>query len=361
MVTINGEECHNEWEITFEEIHRNGAMAYAIYNYVNYTGDDSVIEEFALEVLIAIARFWSQRVNWSEAKNAYVMLGVTGPNEYENNVNNNWYTNTVARWTLEYTIDQINRIKETNPSRLDEIFSITSFNDKEEIQLWSEIIEKIYLPYHEVQDVFLQQDGFLDKALIPVKDLPETERPIHTKWSWDRILRSCYIKQADVLQGIYMFEDRFDKATIARNFNFYEPLTVHESSLSASIHCILANSIGNHSLAYEMYLRTARLDLDDYNSDTKDGLHVTSMGGTWMAIVEGFAGLRVQDGKLKLNPSLPESWKSYSFRIIYKDALLKITVTPAGTIIENTSNYKVEVFIGEDKVTSTPGSVVEHK
>lgn len=360
MVTINGEECHNEWEITFEEIHRNGAMAYAIYNYVNYTGDETVIAEFALEVLIAIARFWSQRVNWSEDKNAYVILGVTGPNEYENNVNNNWHTNTLAKWTLEYTINRINRIKETNPSRLGEIFSMTSFNEEVEIQLWKEIIEKIYRPYDEEQQVFLQQDGFLDKALIPAKELPETDRPIHAKWSWDRILRSCYIKQADVLQGIYMFEDQYDKDTIARNFNFYEPLTVHESSLSASIHCILANSIGDHSLAYEMYLRTARLDLDDYNSDTKDGLHVTSMGGTWMAIVEGFAGLRVQDGKLKLNPSLPESWKSYSFRIIYKNALLKITVKSDGSIIENTSSTEAVVFIGNEKVVVRAESVMEY-
>ena len=201
----------------------------------------------------------------------------------------------------------------------------------------------------------------MDKALIPVKELPESERPIHAKWSWDRILRSCYIKQADVLQGIYMFEDQFNKDTIARNFNFYEPLTVHESSLSASIHCILANSIGNHSLAYEMYLRTARLDLDDYNSDTNDGLHITSMGGTWMSIVEGFAGLRVQDGKLKLKPSLPESWLSYSFRIIFRDALLKITVTPTASIIENTSDKMVELVISDAKVVVPPKSVVEHK
>ena len=360
MVTINGEECHNEWEITFEEIHRNGAMAYAIYNYVNYTGDETVIADFALEVLIAIARFWSQRVNWSEDKNAYVMLGVTGPNEYENNVNNNWYTNTIAKWTMEYTLEQINKLKESNQKRLEEIFTKAEFCEESEIPKWSEIISKIYRPYDERQQVFLQQDGFLDKALIPAKDLPESEKPIHANWSWDKILRSCYIKQADVLQGLYMFEDQYDIDTIARNFNFYEPLTVHESSLSASIHCILANSIGNHASAYEMYLRTARLDLDDYNADTKDGLHITSMGGTWMSIVEGFAGLRVLNGKLKLNPALPESWRSYSFRIIYKDALLKVTVAPTGLNIENTSCHEVEIFIGDDNVVVTPESVLEY-
>src|SRR5690606_32114665 len=104
MVTINGEECHNEWEITFEEIHRNGAIAFAIYNYIRYTGDTSYLAESGLEVLIGIARFWAQRVNWSEARQRYVLLNVTGPNEYENNVNNNWYTNTIASWCLEYTL-----------------------------------------------------------------------------------------------------------------------------------------------------------------------------------------------------------------------------------------------------------------
>jgi maltose phosphorylase len=360
MVTINGEECHNEWEITFEEIHRNGAIAYAIYNYVNYTGDATVIADFALEVLIAIARFWSQRVNWSEDKNAYVILGVTGPNEYENNVNNNWYTNTIAKWTLEYTHEQIGHLRHNNPARLEELFAKVSFDEQEELPLWLDIINKIYCPYDEVQNIYLQQDGFLDKKLTPAKDLTDADRPIHANWSWDKILRSCYIKQADVLQGIYLFEDQFDRDTITRNYNFYEPLTVHESSLSASIHSILASAIGNHESAYELYLRTARLDLDDYNDDTKDGLHITSMGGTWMSIVEGFAGLRVKAGQLHLNPSLPEPWQSYSFRIIFRDVRLEITVTTSNTIIESTSAHEVIMIIGDEKLVIAPMSSAEH-
>ena len=360
MVTINGEECHNEWEITFEEIHRNGAIAYAIFNYVRYTGDETVIADFALEVLIAIARFWAQRVSWSEAKNAYVILGVTGPNEYENNVNNNWYTNTIARWTLEYTLAQINRLKQDDPGRWLEIAGKTTFAEGHESQQWTDIIDKIYLPYDPDKDIFLQQDGFLDKELIPVSELPASERPIHANWSWDRILRSCYIKQADVLQGLYMFEDRFDRETISRNFNFYEPLTVHESSLSASIHCIMANSIGNHAKAYEMYLRTARLDLDDYNDDTRDGLHITSMGGTWMAIVEGFAGLRVNNNILQLSPSLPAGWQSFSFRIIFREALLKITIARDETTIENISGQKLQLLVFADEVTVMPESKVNY-
>jgi len=360
MVTINGEECHNEWEITFEEIHRNGAIAYAIYNYVTYTDDHSVIAEFALEVLIGISRFWSQRVSYSEDKSAWVMLGVTGPNEYENNVNNNWYTNTIAKWTLQYTLEQIDNLGNTDPARLHEILGMLKFDKDEESARWRDIVNNIYLPYDKERQVFLQQDGFLDKELIPVKELPQSERPIHKKWSWDRILRSCYIKQADVLQGLYMLEDRYDVDTIARNFNFYEPLTVHESSLSASIHCILGCVIGDHDVAYDMYLRTARLDLDDYNSDTNDGLHITSMGGTWMSIVEGFAGLRIRENMLSLKPSLPKSWNSYSFRIVFRGVVLKISITKSGIIIKNHSEKALSILICGNVVAVAANSTAEY-
>ena len=121
MVTMNGEECHNEWEITFEEIHRNGAIAYAIYNYVNYTGDFSYLGQYGLEVLVEISRFWEERVNYVPAKDQYMMLGVTGPNEYENNVNNNWYTNRIASWTMEYTLDVLEYLKENENARYAEL------------------------------------------------------------------------------------------------------------------------------------------------------------------------------------------------------------------------------------------------
>ena len=225
MVTMDGTECHNEWEITFEEIHRNGAIAYAIFNYVRYTGDDAYLTDYGLEVLIAIARFWAQRVNWSADKQKYVMLGVTGPNEYENNINNNWYTSTLAVWCLKYTLEVAAKVKAANPEKYRALVSKISFDDAVETAKFSDITEKMYLPYDAVKQVFLQQDGYLDKEQILVKDLPDTERPINQKWSWDRILRSCYIKQADVLQGIYFFEEDYDLDTIRRNYDFYEPRT----------------------------------------------------------------------------------------------------------------------------------------
>ena len=238
MVTMNGEECHNEWEITFEEIHRNGAIAYAIYNYIRHTGDRDYLKEGGLEVLLGISRFWSQRVNWSSAKNQYVMLGVTGPNEYENNVNNNWYTNYIAKWTMSYARESIEYVK-ADSAFWSDFVSKTSFQDCE-VEKWSDIIEKIYEPKKEGTKLYMQQDGFLDKEDLTAADLDVSERPINQHWSWDRILRSVFIKQADVLQGMYFFEEDFDEETIRDNFLYYEPRTVHESSLSPCVHVVLA-------------------------------------------------------------------------------------------------------------------------
>jgi maltose phosphorylase len=337
MVTMNGEECHNEWEITFEEIHRNGAIAYAIFDYIRYTGDEKYLTEYGLEVLIGISRFWAQRVNWSTNKNRYVMLGVTGPNEYENNVNNNWYTNVIAAWTLEYTLSAVEFVKKDNGSRYQEIVKKVSLNEGAETEKWKDIVDKMYYPEHPQLGVYLQQDGFLDKELLTVKDLSKAERPLNQKWSWDRILRSCFIKQADVLQGLYFFEDRYTTEVIRKNFDFYEPMTVHESSLSPCVHVILASKLGYKQKAYELYLRTARLDLDDYNNDTEDGLHITSMAGTWMSVVKGFGGMRVKDGKLHFNPFIPDQWKSYSFRLEFRERVIKVKISVDGieTILEH--------------------------
>ncbi|MGV3561406.1 glycoside hydrolase family 65 protein [Larkinella arboricola] len=356
MVTMNGEECHNEWEITFEEIHRNGAIAYAIYDYIRYTGDENYLVEYGLEVLIAISRFWSQRVNWSEAKQQYVMLGVTGPNEYENNVNNNWYTNYLATWTLRYTVEAVGRVKELNHDKFNELCDRIHFREEKEIATARHIIDHMYFPYDETRQVFLQQESFLDKELMTVNEIPKGQRPLNQHWSWDRILRSCFIKQADVLQGIYFFEDDFDENTIRRNFDFYEPMTVHESSLSPCVHSVLASKLGMKDKAYEMYLRTARLDLDDYNNDTEDGCHITSMAGSWLAVVKGFGGMRIRNDQVVLNPYCPDNWESLAFKIRFRGALLEVKVTQTDVTVQNFSGKPVEILLFNETVSVAPNS-----
>ncbi|MBJ6368271.1 glycoside hydrolase family 65 protein [Snuella sedimenti] len=344
MVTMNGEECHNEWEITFEEIHRNGAIAFAIYNYHRYTGDYSYIPEKGLEVLIGIARFWQQRATFSKDKNKYVILGVTGPNEYENNVNNNWYTNYLAQWCINYTLETIEKVETEYPNDYSRIADKIQLQ-KEELEQWERVTKNIYLPFSEKYNIYLQQDGFLDKELITVSDLDTSQRPINQKWSWDRILRSPYIKQADTLQGFYFFEDRFTQEELERHFDFYEPFTVHESSLSPCVHSIQAAKLDRMEQAYTFYLRTSRLDLDDYNKEVHEGLHITSMAGTWMSIVEGFGGMRVKNNSLHFEPKIPKQWENYSFKVNFRNRILKVNVTQKQTQFEMISGEPLEFFV----------------
>jgi len=317
MVTFNGEECHNEWEITFEEIHRNSAIAYAIHQYVDWTGDEETLWECGVEMFVAIARFWAQRVNFSEAKQAYVILGVTGPNEYENNVNNNWYTNIMASWTLRTTLNFLNKMETDCPERYSALLKKVQFRPEERTQFQT-IADNMYEPFDAKRAIYLQQDGYLDKELLSTEVLSEQERPISQNWSWDRILRSCFVKQADVLQGLFFLKDRFSLEDIRRNFAFYEPKTVHESSLSPSLHAAIAAWIGETEKARDLLARSVRMDLDDINNDTEHGCHITSMGGSWLAVFQGVLGIKCSESNLSLEPKLPASWDGIQLSFIHQ-------------------------------------------
>lgn len=341
MATFDGNECHNEWEITFEEIHRNGAIAYAIFYYVTYTGDEQYLVDYGFRVLLEISRFWISRVHFCESKNAWLIHGVTGPNEYENNVCNNWYTNRIAKWCLSYTVDVAEKYK----GILKEEYSET------ELDIFRTVSENIYLPYDKERQIFLQQDNFLDKELLTADSIRSEERPISQHWSWDRILRSCFIKQADVVQGLYFLHDYFGNDVVRRNLEFYEPMTVHESSLSAGVHSVVASRAGLYRLAYEMFLKTMRLDLDDINNDTSDGLHITSMSGSWLGLVQGFAGVRTTKGRLELAPYLPKQLSGYSFKIRYRGRLLQIKADPGKVYIRKLSGDDLPIVLYDNVQT----------
>ncbi|MGM0601811.1 MAG: family 65 glycosyl hydrolase domain-containing protein [Bacillota bacterium] len=350
MVTINGEECHNEWEITFEEIHRNGAVAHAVKDYIDYTGDREYLKDFGFPVLIEISRFWADRVNYNPRKDSYMILGVTGPNEYENNINNNWYTNKIAVWTLKYTLEAKDFIKNKYPEKYREWVNKLEI-EKNEFIKWKDIIKKMYYPFLEEYNIYAQQDGYLDKEQKTTEELKDKDLPLYKNWSWDRILRSPYIKQADVLQGIYYFKDEFDTKSIKKHFDFYEPRTVHESSLSPCIYSIIAAEIGNREKAYQLYLRTSRLDLDNYNYDTDEGLHITSMAGTWMSIVKGFAGFEVKNNKIHFRPFLPEKWHSFNFKIMFRNRRIKVHIGKKELKFLLEKGKALEIFIyGESKL-----------
>jgi len=198
----------------------------------------------------------------------------------------------------------------------------------------------------------------MDKEQILVSELEEEHRPLNQKWSWDRILRSPYIKQADILQGFYLFEDHFTTLELEKHFDFYEPFTVHESSLSPCVHSIQAAKLNRMEQAYTFYLRTSRLDLDDYNKEVEEGLHITSMAGTWMSIVEGFGGMRVIDDKLSFTPRIPKQWKAYSFKVNFRKRILKVTVTNEGSNFElEGSNEDMSIRVNGNRVVIKPKEI----
>ena len=361
QVTYNGEECHNEWEITFEEIHRNNIIAFAIIQHARLTGSMEYIARYGLKVMIAICRYWAQRVSFSQPKQRYVILGVTGPDEYENNVDNNWYTNYSCVQSLQATLTCIDIVSSKYPEEFAAVCHDIAFHTKEETNRWRDIIERMYLPEDHKLGIFVQNDGFLDKTLQSTDTIPAEERPINQHWSWDRILRSCFIKQADVLLGLYLYSSNFDTETVRRNFHFYEPMTVHESSLSPHIHAILAARIGEIEKAYQLFLHATRLDLDDYNNEADQGLHITSMPGSWLAIVRGFAGMEVESNRLCLSPVKPEHWESYTFRINFRHRILHIAVTRTQIIVTLLSGEPIEIRIYEQLYSLKKGTDINIK
>jgi maltose phosphorylase len=237
-------------------------------------------------------------------------------------------------------------VRLADPGHFSRLLKLTYLDVEAETLKWRTILENIYYPRNQDRGIFLQQDGYLDKEQLVVEDLDPAERPLNQKWSWDRILRSCFIKQADVLQALYFFENHFDTDTIRRNFDFYEPRCVHESSLSPCVHSVLASRLGYNQKAYDLYLRTSRLDLDDYNHEVHQGCHITSMAGTWIAVVEGFAGMKITDNQLHFNPVLPEGWNSLSFSVHFRESLYSVKITRDSMTISDRKYRETKIRIG---------------
>lgn len=317
VVTFNGDESYHEWEITFEEIHRNGMIAYAIFQYFNYTKDIDFLKDKGIKILLEIAKFFASRVHYCKNKKAYMIHGVTGPNEFENNVNNNWYTNKLAQWVLTYALSVIENYN----------IKVSKYKIKHDVlDKWKDIIKKMYFRYDKDLKIFVQDDSFLDKEFIEVKDLSPKVLPITEHWSWDKILRSCFIKQADVLHGIYLFQESFKLEDINSNYDFYSKYTVHESSLSPCIHSILACKLNKMEQAYDLSQRLLQMDLSNYNNETQNGLHITSMAGSWLTVIEGFGGMRVYNGHLMLNPKLPMQWESLNFNLRFQERIINVDI-----------------------------------
>lgn len=347
MATLDGEETLERWELTFEAIHRNAAVAYAIYRFVEFTGDREFLRVFGGEILTAIARFWVQRVQFSPTRKQYVLLGVTGPNDYENNVNNNWYTNYMAAWCLQYAAKVADEVEAAATAAPDVFF--TDLPDAEERSRWRELSRNIYLP--EQNGLFLQQDGFQEKEILPRAALDPEDLPLEMHWTWDRILRSAFLKHADVLLAFFLFDDAFDEETQRRHFEYYEPLTVYDSAYGYGVHAQLAAQLRKRDLAHELFRKALTVDLNNLRGDTRAGCHVPAMGLTWWALVHGIAGCRPEEGVLTVNPLLPFAWKALRFALSYRNCRLHVHLSKTQCHLINLSDHAAEVRVGKKTYT----------
>lgn len=326
--TINGEEASTYYPLGTAQYHINADIAYALSLYLQVTGDVDYLKEKGAEILIETARVWADVGSFAECKGGrYCICSVTGPDEYNVLVDNNFYTNLMARENLRDAKGAVEYLARHDREALARLKKKLDFSE-EELKLWQKIIDHMYFPYDEARQVYPLDDGFMMRRPWDESRIPEEKRA----WLYENyhplfIMRHRMSKQADAILGMYLQSHLFTQEELKRNYDFYQEVTLHHSSLSTCIFGIVACDIGYYDEAYRYFSQSARMDLDDYHHNFYAGIHGANMAGTWQAIVNGFAGMRCQESRLTFSPSLPAEWESYTFKIRYQGALLKVAVT----------------------------------
>ena len=354
IATLNGEEACALWQHASLQLQPSTAVAYGIWHYTHVTGDRDFLFDYGAEMLLEIARFLASRAEKGARTGQYGFFGVMGPDEFHMMVNNNAYTNYMGRRTLLCAADTLRELRRERPEAYAALTQKCGLRE-DEPRLWQEIAENMYLP-QDRSGLIEQHDGYFDLPHTDIGSIPVSQFPLYDHWSYDRIYRSDMIKQPDVLMIMYLYGSSFSEKEKRVNYEFYEPRTIHESSLSPAIHSILAAELGKMQEALRFFGYATRLDLDNYNRNTREGLHVTSIAMAWANIVYGFAGLRSDGDGLRLAPRLPSRWKQLTFTILYRGRLIRIRMEKATTGLKLLSGGPISLFVyGKPCTVSTDG------
>ncbi len=324
--TLDGTDCAIPWEYGMLEQHVSIAIPYGVWMYVEASGDEEFLWQCGAEMVLETARFWASRVVFNTRRGKYVLNAVTGPDEYAMVVNNNCYTNTMAKFVLEYAGEIAARMAEERPRAWAALCAKIDVRPDEAAK-WEDVAARMYLPFDRKLGIHPQDDAFLDMDPIDVAAIPENEKPLLGNWPWERLIRTQVLKQPDVLLLMFLLNDRYPERVKRANYAYYEPKTIHDSSLSPCIHSILAAELGLPAQAFDYYLRTARLDLDDVNGNAEQGVHIANMAGSWMSIVQGFAGMRLHRGKLSFMPHLPAAWPRMAFTVRFRKRTIRVELS----------------------------------
>ena len=354
--TITGKECSAYFPAGTAQYHINGDIAYTYIQYYLATGDKAFIKEFGLEVICETARIWLEIGHFQNG--VFRIDAVTGPDEYTAIVNNNYYTNKLAKYNLSTVGKWVKELEETDPEALKAICKKIGLT-QEELDSFERASENMYLPYDEERGICAQDDSFLSKAVWDFENTPKENYPLLLHYHPLTIYRYQVLKQADVVLSHFLLEDDVDLETIKKSYDYYEKITTHDSSLSCAIYSIIASKIGYEDKAYEYFIETARLDLDNTHNNTKDGVHIANMGGTWMAIVYGFAGLRIKKDHISLEPKLPAKWDGLSFTFLHKGAKIKVKMQKDKTILEVFTTESIQIKVKDAMYLIEKDTVLE--
>lgn len=348
IATLNGEEACDLWQHASLQFQPSTGVAYGIWHYVHLSGDTEFLYSHGAEMLIQISRFLMSRGAWSQLTNKFGFFSVMGPDEFHMMVNNNCYTNYMAKKVFDYTLEVLEELKENSALQYNELQKKTRFV-QEELLSFKSCSENMLILFDEKNNIYEQHEGYFNLPHIEVDDIPIEDFPLYHNWSYDRIYRTDMIKQPDVLMFMFLYNQEFSAEMKKANYEYYEPKTIHESSLSPSIHSILASELKKHEEAFNFFGFATRMDLDNYNRNTKEGLHTTSLAGAWINIVYGFGGMRSDGDILKFNPSIPKAWDSYNFRVVYKEAILLIKVDKENLTFRTVNDKSIIVEIYDKK------------
>src|SRR5690606_9620852 len=308
--TINGEEASAYYAAGTAQYHINADIAYAIRKYVEVSGDEDFLHRYGAEILVETARLWADLGFFSERRDGcFCINGVTGPDEYTALVDNNYFTNLMARENLRYAARTVRALQTGHPKTFQELARRTRL-EAGEVECWEEAARRMYLPYDERLQVHPQDDGFLDNEFWDFAGTPEDHYPLLLHYHPLNLYRSQVIKQADTVLAMFLLGEQFTAEEKKRNFDYYDPITTHDSSLSVCIQSIVANETGYRKKALDYFRFAAVMDLSDVGGNMRHGAHIASIGGTWMALTYGFGGLRDHGGRISFRPRLPPEWRA---------------------------------------------------
>ena len=355
VATLNGQEACSLWQHASLQLQPSTAVAYGIWHYGHLTGDEDFLYTYGAEMLLEITRFLASRAARGSKSGKYGFFGVMGPDEFHMMVDNNAYTNYMGMRTLAYAAEVLGRIRQAKPLAYAALAEKTALKE-EEITSWQDIADHMYIPQTE-DGLIEQHDGFFNLPHTDINAIPVSEFPLYDHWSYDRIYRTDMIKQPDVLMMMYLYNSSFTTDIKRINYEFYEPRTIHESSLSPAIHSILAAELGNMEEAVRFFGYATRLDLDNYNRNTREGLHITSIAMAWANIVYGFAGLRSDAEQLRFAPRLPERWKALAFSILYRGRVIRIRMEKDRTSFRLSEGEPLSVLVYDRPYTLETGEI----